>query len=54
MARGHGTMRHMGFEKEPPAVYGGKGSGGPQPPMHSHSARPKRHMKGGHKRGRKR
>jgi hypothetical protein len=41
---------YAGHEKEPPSAHGGK-KGGKTPPMHSHSARPKRHMKGG---GRKR
>jgi hypothetical protein len=39
-----------GHEKEPPSKHGG-GKGGKHPPIHSHSARPKRHLKTGRKRG---
>jgi len=34
---------YMGHEKEPPSAHGKK-SGGKHPPMHSHSAKPKRKM----------
>ena len=46
---GYGT--YMGFEKEPPQPHGPK-QGGRHPLMHSHSARPRRHVKvGARKRG---
>ena len=35
----------MGHEKEPPQPHGPK-EGGKQPPIHSHSHKPKRKMKG--------
>jgi hypothetical protein len=41
--RKHSNAMFMGHEKEPPTK--GPHSGGKQPPMHSHSARP--HRKGG-------
>jgi hypothetical protein len=47
MARARGD--YMGTEKEPPPVHGKRG--GRRPVVHSHSARPKRSIKGG---GRKR
>jgi hypothetical protein len=51
MAR-HGIAPYMGHEKEPPQPHGPK-AGGRRPPVHSHSARPKRAIKGGGKRGRR-
>lgn len=42
---------YMGHEKEPPNARGGKGGGGKNPPMHSHSAKP--HRKVMTKRGKK-
>ena len=40
---------YAGPEKEPPQPNGPR-VGGKHPPMHSHSARPKRHVKTGRKR----
>jgi hypothetical protein len=44
----HHYGKHMGHEKEPPQPHGPK-VGGKHPPMHSHSSRPKRHLKTGGK-----
>lgn len=51
-----GKHYFMGQEKEPPAQFGKykgrRNGGGKHPPVHSHSARPKRTIKaGGRKRG---
>jgi len=45
MARKAGLFPHMGHEKEPPQPHGPRPKG--HPPFHSHSSRPKRHIKGG-------
>jgi hypothetical protein len=48
-----GHAKYMGFEKEPPQPHGPK-VGGRAPVVHSHSMKPKRHIKaGGKRRGKK-
>lgn len=50
MARKGAVGAYMGHDKEPPQPHGPRQSG--RPPVHSHSARPKRALKtGGRKRG---
>lgn len=40
------ARHHMGHDKEPKTLNGPK-AGGKHPPLHSHSARHKRHVKSG-------
>lgn len=44
MARKGAVGAYMGHDKEPPQPHGPRQSG--RPPIHSHSARPKRALKG--------